>query len=249
MNKIVMICIGFTIALITFFIIYLTPYFSKKKIRKGKFDLLQFVTLFFSPIVIIPLMYFLRKIINTNPSNFIIIFPEATNELLFLFLVYFFILGLGIHSVSVILSKHMKDLKKHKIWEINEFFHNKFSHFLITASAVLILLGYSIMEINHPNVISITRIETIIILISSTLCGIILGIGSIEGSIPKFMIAINYILSMVIPFMFIRYKLDYRFFPFSTFIEIMYIVSVATILLYKKFRKGFPEIVPQYFFD
>ena len=66
MNTIVMMTLLCTIAFVIFMIIYLTPYFSKKQIKNGKFDILQFINLFFAPILVIPFFYYLRKIIFQN---------------------------------------------------------------------------------------------------------------------------------------------------------------------------------------
>ena len=126
MNKIVLLSMTSAITLLVFFIMYLIPYFSRKKMTEGKFDAQQFMNLFFSPLLIIPILYFIREIIVRNPAVITIPTPRYVTELSFLFLLYLMILGNGIHSVSVVLSKHMKKLKKQKVWEVNEFFHNAF---------------------------------------------------------------------------------------------------------------------------
>ena len=249
MNRIVLISFALTLTLVFFLILYLIPYFSKKKIRKGKFDLLQFLKLFFAPVLIIPMTYFLKQIIELNAYVQTITFPKYVSELVFLTLLYFLILGNGIHAVSVVLSKHMRNLKSHRIWEINEYFHNAFSHFLATASAALILFSFAVYEINRPNIIFINNFELAILVISGVVFGIILSFASIEGSIPQVMFYLLYLLSLMLPFIFIRFNLNYRLFPFTTFVETMFITSVIMISFYKYKIKGFPEIVPQHFFE
>jgi hypothetical protein len=249
MNKIVLLSVTCAITLLVFFIIYLVPYFSKKKIREGKFDVQQFINLFFTPLLVIPILYFIKELILRNPAIVTIHTPKYINELAFLFLLYFMILGNGIHSVSVVLSKHMKRLKGQKIWEVNEFFHNAFSHFLITFSGVFILFSFVIMEINHPSTTPLTRMELILVLVSGIVTGVILGLGCIEGSIAFFMLPILYLLSLILPFIFMRHSLDFRFFPFTSFMEVVFTTSAVTMFVYRKIKKGFPEIVPQYFFD
>jgi len=249
MNRIVTLCFTLTVAGIFFAILYLTPYFSKKKLHKGKFDVLQFINLFFSPILIIPIFYFFKQIIDSNVYTNTIIFPKHASELIFLLLLYFLILGNGIHAVSVVLSKHMKSLTKHRVWEINEFFHQSFSHFLMTASAALIFFSFAIYEINRPSPILLNYVEIIILIISGLIVGSILGLASIEGGIPQTMFYLLFLLSLILPFVFIRFNLDYRQFPFTTFVETMFISAVIMISFYKYKKEGFPEIVPHNFFD
>ena len=249
MNRIVLLSFALTLTVVSFLILYLIPYFSKKKIRKGKFDLLQFLKLFFAPILIIPMSYFFKQIIDLNPYTNTLTFPKHVSELIFLILLYFLILGNGIHAVSVVLSKYMKNLRKHRIWEINEFFHNAFSHFLMTGSAALILFSFAVYEVNRPNIILITNLELAILVISGVVFGIIFGFASIEGSIPQVMFYLLYLLSLMLPFIFIRFNLNYRLFPFTTFVETMFITSVIMISFYKYKREGFPEVVPHHFFE
>ncbi len=249
MNRIVTLCLTLTIAGVFFAILYLIPYFSKKKLHKGKFDILQFINLFFSPLLIIPIFYFFKQIIDSNPYTSTITFPKHVSELIFLILLYFLILGNGIHAVSVVLSKHMKSLREHRIWKTNEFFHQEFSHFLMTASAVLILFSFTIYEVNRPSLVLLTYVEIAILIISGFVTGLILGLASIEGRIPQTMFYLLCALSLILPFLFIRFNLNYRQFPFTTFVETMFISAVIMISFYKYKKEGFPEIVPHHFFD
>lgn len=248
MNPIVFLALVLTIVYSFFLALFLTPKAHKKKIKHGKFDLFQFMLLFFAPMIVIPALYFLKRIIISSAKLEVFSFPIIWFDLFFFLLIYFLILGNGIHSVSVINQKHMKDLRKHNLWKINEFFHNSFSHFLITIPAMLILFLYSLLEINHP-VSAITSMEIWIIL----LCGILLGIGTgiacTEGSIPKVMFYVIFSLSIIIPLIFVSKNLDFRNYPFSTLTETLYISAVITLSFYKYKLKGFPEMVPHYFFD
>jgi len=249
MNNVVLLGFTATLSAISFAAIYFIPYFSKKPLRKGKFDGWQFVKIFFSPILVIPIFYFLYRMITSNPENPVIYIPKYMSDLSFLFFFYFLVLGNGIHAVSVVLSKHMKNLQKHTVWEVNEFFHHAFSHFLIEFSAIMLVFTYVILEINHPSILMLTNLEILLILVSGIIIGIILGLASIEGSIANSMFLIFYILSLAIPFIFIKFNLDFRFFPFASIVETMLITSVVCILFYRHYKKGFPEIVPQYFFE
>jgi hypothetical protein len=231
-----------------FLLMFLSPKTHKKKIRHGKFDLFQFMLLFFAPIFVIPAFYFLKRVIVSNPNIGILNFPAIIFDLIFIMFLYLLILGNGIHSVSVILQKHMKDLRNHDIWKINEFFHNSFSHMLMTIPSVLILFLYVLLEINHPTD-ALLGIEIIILLFCGALIGIGTGIACTEGSIPRRMFYVLYILSLAIPFIFISNGLNYKFYPFSTFMEVVYVFSVITLSFYKYRLNGFPEIVPHYFFD
>lgn len=249
MNKVVLLSLSLAITGVIFFLIYLIPYFSKKKIRAGKFDVWQFIKLFFAPVLIIPIFYFFKQIIDENPYSPVLNFPEHFTQLTFLILIYFLILGNGIHAVAVVLSKHMKNLRKHKLWEINEFFHHSFSHFLMTASAALIFFSFAIYEINRPSLIPLTDMDVLILVISGIISGIIMGFAAIEGRIAYPMFFLMYLLSILLPIFFLRFDLNYKLFPLASFVEAMYLVGIFTISLYKYKKKGFPEIVPQNFFE
>jgi hypothetical protein len=248
MNKIVLMALVLTVTSIIALTIYFIPFFSKKKIRKGKFDLLQFINLFFAPLLIIPIFYFFRQMISQNPEVVTIRYPKYVSEIVFLTLLYFMVLGNGIHAVSVVLSKHMKDLRKHSVWEINEFFHHAFSHLIIFVPSVIFLFSLAIYEINRPN-LPLTNIEVLILVISGILVGIVLGMASIEGSIAKIMFIEIIILLLLIPLIFVFFNLDFRRFPFTIFVESLYITTAFFIALYGLKRKGFPEIVPHHFFE
>jgi hypothetical protein len=249
MNSVVLLSLTLALSLLFFSIMYLTPYFSHKKIRHGKFDLLQFLNMFFTPLLLIPLFYFLRRIVSSSPEQRVIFVPAYISDMGFMLILYFFILGNGIHSVTVILSKHMKDLQKHRVWEINEFFHNKFSHMLFTVSAVLMLSSYVVMEINHPTVAMLTSLEVSILIFSGIITGAVLGMGSVEGSVPREMFFIIYSFALLIPFLFSKFNLDFRFFPYTTFVETIYVTAVIFLSFYKYKKKGYPELVPHSFFD
>jgi hypothetical protein len=249
MNSVVLLCLTLALTLVSFLIVYLTPYFSKKKIRHGKFDLLQFLNMFFTPILMIPLFYFFKTIVSSSPEQRVIFIPRYVSDIGFMLILYMFVLGNGIHSVSVILSKHMKDLQKHRVWEINEFFHNKFSHILTFVSAVLILSSFAVMEINHPTTSPLSGFEVSLLIFSGIIAGVIVGMGSVEGSIPREMFFLIYSFALLFPFVFFKLDLDFRFFPYTTFVETIYITAVIVLSFYKYKKKNFKEIVPHYFFD
>jgi len=248
MNDVVKLCVAYTLGILLFFIIYFIPYFSTKKIKKGKFDILQFIQIFLTPVVVIPYIYFLRNAIIDNTFVLNISLPKYIGEMLVMGFMYFFVVGLGIHATSVLLLKHMKDLKRHKVWEVNEYFHNKFSHLMIFTSAALVFFSFALIELNYPTSL-LTKFEIQSLVVCGIVSGIILGIGSVEGSVPKSMGLLIYILSMILGATVIINKIDYHYFPYTIFVEIMFATSILTILLYRYVRKGFPEIVPNYFFD
>jgi hypothetical protein len=141
----------------------------------------------------------------------------------------------------------MKNLKNHKVWEINEFFHNGLSHTLLMVPSAFLIAAFAFFEINHPTVIPLNNIEIVMLLFSGVVTGIIFAFASKEGSVGNLMFYVCYLVSMAIPFSFIRFNLDFRFYPANTFVEILFIVSVITLGFYKK--KGFVELVPHLFFD
>lgn len=251
MNTIVIMTLLSTIVFVIFMIIYLTPYFSKKQIKSGKFDILQFLNLFFAPVLVIPFFYYLRKIIFKNPNINLIRLNSDIFDLIFLLILYFIVLGNSIHSVCVILQKHMKDLKKkkHKVWAINDFFHGTFSHFFLTVSAVIMFFFFTILELNRPLLYPVSHVEVIILIVCGIIMGVVMGIGSTEGSIPRLMFYIFYLLSILIAGIFIYHNLFFRHYPFTIFMETVFVSAIITLSFYKYKLKGFPEMVDYIFFD
>jgi hypothetical protein len=143
----------------------------------------------------------------------------------------------------------MKKLKKEKVWEINEFFHHKFSHFLITGSAVLIFFSFAMYELNRPSLVPLLDYEILILVISGILGGIVVALSSIEGRIAHSMFFLAYVLSIILVIIFIRFNLNFRLFPLTLFVETMYVTKIFAVSIYKYKKKGLPEIVPPIFFD
>ena len=120
---------------------------------------------------------------------------------------------------------------------------------LFTVSAVLMLSSYVVMEINHPTVSMLTNLEVFILIFSGIITGAVLGMGSVEGSVPREMFFIIYFFALLIPLAFYRFDLDFRFFPYTTFVETIYVTAIIFLSFYKYKKKGYPEIVPHSFFD
>jgi hypothetical protein len=59
--------------------------------------------------------------------------------------------GIVIHAVTKTLSEYI-DRSNEKAWELNEYFHNQFSHTLTFSGVPLTVVGVTLLELNHiPN--------------------------------------------------------------------------------------------------
>lgn len=249
MNKVVLICMAISVTMVFLAVLYLTPYFSSKKVKQGRFDLLQFINLFFVPVLIIPLFYFLKRVITTNPAATALNLPKSVSEIIFLIFLYFLILGYGIHGVAVVVAKHMKDLKHHRVWGIVEFFHHAFSHLLITVSAVMIIASFSVIEINHPGTVPMRETELALVVASGIVLGIVLALASVEGRIAKPVFYLLFALILAILAVLNRKDVEYRYLPFTSYVGMMLITALFALAVYGYRKKGWPEIVGHSFFD
>ena len=248
MNPVVLSILAICVSLALIQIIYFIPFFDKKKIKNGKFNLTQFLYSLVIPAFAIPGMYVIKKAITSNPKKEVITINPGMLEILFLTMVYFSAVGNGIHSLSVILAKNMNGLTKHKAWDINEFFHHKFSHLLLSVPLLIIFLIFAIFEINHPG-IKLTHFEVLIITISSIVSGVVLGLFAIEGSIPKEMLLVSSFSGIFVTLLLMKYNLNVTEFPFTMFVLSTISSSIVTTVSYRYLRSSYDEIIDHTFLE
>lgn len=90
--------------------------------------------------------------------------------------------GLAIHAVTKMMSDHLRK-DDTELAEINKFFHLQFSHNLTFAGSLLVLLGFTLLELNHAPLLESPQT------IPSSLKGFVLGICFLLGmqNYTKFM--------------------------------------------------------------
>ena len=58
--------------------------------------------------------------------------------------------GVSVHFVSKVLSRYIKKSKDPKVYQINEIFHGKLSHYVTFACAYMVIFSLALLEINYP---------------------------------------------------------------------------------------------------
>lgn len=126
--------------------IYKISFFRRKSI--GYFSLVQFIYLIIIPgTIYIALFSHIQSILN-RPLITPVFLPDKLLLNLVLLAQLFTYGGIAIHAVTKMLSGYIDDPKS-KLYEINSFFHLKFSHNLIYGGAVTIASILPLLEINH----------------------------------------------------------------------------------------------------
>ncbi|MBD3204474.1 hypothetical protein GF327_09360 [Candidatus Woesearchaeota archaeon] len=197
--------------------IYQIRFFNDKFIFGGNINLTQFFYLIIAPLSIL-LVYILMLIeILERPS---VLKIPVTNSV-FLFFTYILIglinISLGVHTVSKILSLYFTpELKKEKIYLINRFFHQPFSHSLLFVSAPLLVMMLGIFEVNHPLNHSVGQLIYVFVLFG-ILTGISYAVGvHLYSYVKKYFIFI-FILAMLFSGFIYFLEIDLSIRPYLVF--------------------------------
>ncbi len=112
------------------------------------FSLEQIVLLVVLPGILFPLLFsYLQSIITLpqNPNSFL---PDRFLVNMVLLSALFTYGGISIHAVTKMFNYHKPAMGK-ELSEIHKFFHLTFSHNLGFASAIISILGITLLELNH----------------------------------------------------------------------------------------------------
>lgn len=164
-----------TLVLVLFFAAALTyklSFFKNKTI--GFLSLSQITYLIIIPGFIYTFAFSYIQSILARPLNQQIILPDSLLTNIILLSCLFTYGGLAIHSTSKMLSETLKS-QKSKAQKMNTFFHLSLSHNLVFAGAILTVVGFTSLELNHiPS-------DTPNSLFFSIIKGILLGLSLIVG--------------------------------------------------------------------
>ena len=139
-----------------------------------------------------------------------------------LFFIYSFV-GLAIHFVGKVLSRYISPNKHSLIYQVNEVFHGKLSHYMGFIFVSLTIFTLALLEINHPLPILISGISRLI-LISA---GILFGVSSAKsiliphqwfGGYNKPLFALVFVQTMILFIIFNGNGLRWGYYPVNLFI-------------------------------
>ena len=133
--------------LITGFLAYNTSFLKKKVI--WHMSILQTLYLVVFPGILFVIFYsYVQSVIDRPlvPNNFL---SDNTLTTIIMLAVLFTYGGLAIHAVTKMLSETALRYEETEVAQINSYFHRKFSHNLIYSGALAIVIGMTLLELNH----------------------------------------------------------------------------------------------------
>lgn len=134
----------------------------------GKFSLLQLLYLVIVPGFIFPLAFSYVQSILERPLGHPIVFSDGLLINIILLSMMFAYGGIAIHAVTKMLSTILKS-ERSKAYELNRYFHLTFSHNLIFGGAAMVILGLTLLELNH--VPQATSQNILLVILKSLLFG------------------------------------------------------------------------------
>lgn len=164
-NSLTLIAVIFFVGLL----IYRLSFFRDRTL--GYFSLLQIVYLVLIPGLIFPLVFSYIRSITNRAMNDIVVVPDGFLLNMIYLAILFTYGGIAIHSVAKMLSEVMPDNQTDPAVRMNRFFHFTFSHNLIYGGGMIILLGISLLELNHTPALNDAKLSGLVIR------GLLLGIG------------------------------------------------------------------------
>ncbi len=203
-------------------------------------------------IFIFPLCFYIcwavivRNIVN---RSFIPLIPLDDLDILAMmmfFLIYAFV-GNAIHFTGKILWRYLRHDRETMAYRINEIFHGKLSHYIIYFNSLIILLLFSILEINHPLENPLSEVYILLVIAA----GIVFGVSATKaifytnewfGGYNKPLFFLTFIILTMLLSISRVLKLQYQYYPIKLFITAIYGSIVAAfivrqVIIYSKLNK------------
>lgn len=141
----------------------------------GHFTLLQILYLVVIPGFLWVFGYSYLQSILRRSLNSELVLPDSFLINMTLLSMLFSYGGIAIHAITKMLAHTHLRHEQTEAAQLNRYFHQKFSHNLVFAGGVMIVAGFSLLELNHtPS----TRPEGLILSVTT---GVILGLSFLQG--------------------------------------------------------------------
>lgn len=152
-----------------------------------------------------------------------------------LFLVYAFV-GNGLHFVGKVLSRYMPAKKHSFIFQINEMFHGKLSHYMVFVCVWMMLFVLGLLEANHPFTAGFSQFSLWLIIASAIIGGISLTkavfyTNGWYGGYNKPLFFLTAILVIILLTIFKNFRLQFAFYPVNLFVVTLFFSIMTTFLL------------------
>lgn len=137
----------FLVFLVSLPLIYKTSFLKKKAI--WHMSILQTLFLVVVPGILFIIFYSYLQTVLGRPRVDNSFLSDSTLINLILLATLFTYGGTAIHAVTKMLSETSLRYEKTKVAELNSYFHLEFSHNLIYSGAVAMVIGMTLLEMNH----------------------------------------------------------------------------------------------------
>ena len=163
-----------------------------------------------------------------------------------IFMIYLFV-GTSVHFVSKVLSRYINKTKDAKIYQINELFHGKLSHYIVYVCGFMVAFLLAILEINYPMPEKLPNLTVVLI----TALGMTAGFSSFKsifytnasfGGYNKPFFLISIVLLSILSSIYRTQKLPIAFYPMNIFISgslfsLISIFIIRQFLIFSKLSK------------
>lgn len=222
--------------------------FSNRTLFKGRMRLLQFLLgLVMPPLILLPIFQIYR-VLESNPL--LPLLPLSDDG--FLFLIFLLIVwasvGNGMHVAGVSI-----DYKAQNLDELDEderalimaidFFHHSFSHFLVNLPILIMTFIFFLFEINHHGGVFLDSGQTLLLIISGCLFGLLYGLSVVEGGGWYTVMPLQIFFVVAIPVLLGFFNLPIFLTPVGFFFWVSYISGFSFLFFWGVYHKGFPEIM------
>lgn len=157
------------------------------------------------------------------------------------------IVGVSVHFVSKVLSRYIRNDKNSKVYQINEIFHGKLSHYLTFACAYMVIFTVALLEINYPNPYKLTFSATLLMIATGVIAGFsafkaIFWTNTWTGGYNKPFFIITLVFLIILRSIYKSNDLSIGYYPmnmfiFSSLLTVITIYVSRQILIYSKLTK------------
>ena len=182
------------------------------------------------------LVLIVRNIVSRTAVE-ILDFDDFTLASFFIFFIMYTFVGISIHFVAKVLSRYITPNRHARIYQINEIFHGKLSHYISFVSILLAIFTLALWEINHPllGIDQITQAARIMTIIFGSLLGyssakaIFYTSGWYGGYNKPLFFLVGVLLAVLVVF-YRNFSLKLIFYPVNLFVVSMFVSFLATFI-------------------
>jgi len=191
-------------------------------------------------ILIVPtFMYFglvlIVRSILFRPKVAILDFDESSLLAVGLLLLIYDFVGNSIHFVAKVLSRYIPDDRHTIIYQVNEIFHGKLSHYLVFVCTFLVIFVTALLEINYPSSVKLHKSILWLLLIAGSISGVSSAKGIFYtsewfGGYKKPLIILSGLLLSVLLTLFWINNLNFSYYPIGLFIVFFFASFIVTFI-------------------